>query len=72
MKINSQKINCIIGCIIGILIIFIPTIITGYFFANSTAIGGLYISEFIMRVISSILGLVVIYDAIKQFNKSTS
>ena len=48
----------------------IPTLITGNSFSNSTTIGGIHISEFIMRVVSYIAGLVVIYDSIKTFNKS--
>ncbi|MEW8995718.1 hypothetical protein [Clostridium sp.] len=48
----------------------ILTLITDNSFSNSTAIGGLHISEFIMRVVYYIVGLLVIYDSIKTLNKS--
>ena len=67
---SKKNLIVIIGCIIGIIIMLIPTLITGNSFSNSTAIGGLHISEFIMRVVSYIVGLLVIYDSIKTFNKS--
>jgi len=47
-----------------------PTLVTGHFLLiNSNAIGALLVSEFIMRVISLIVGLIIIYDSIKTLNK---
>ncbi|OPJ56083.1 hypothetical protein [Alkalithermobacter paradoxus] len=57
----------IIRYVLGILIILAPSIITGNLLYNSSnAIGGLHIAEFVMRTISLMLGLVVIYDATKK------
>ncbi|WP_427337684.1 hypothetical protein [Caloranaerobacter sp. DY30410] len=65
-----MKKDLIISFIIGVFIILIPTIITGHTYNTSTAIGGLLYSEFIMRNISFIIGLLVIYDGLKNyFNK---
>jgi len=66
---NLKKISYI-GCIIGVLIMLAPILVTGNFLLiNSNAIGALLVSEFIMRVISLIVGLIIIYDSIKTLNK---
>lgn len=69
MNMNLKKISYI-GCIIGVLIMLAPILVTGNFLLiNSNAIGALLVSEFIMRVISLIVGLIIIYDSIKTLNK---
>lgn len=68
---NKVYLYLIIGCVIGIVITMIPTMLMGKSFANTSSMGELYSIEFTMRVISSIIGLVVIYDTVKAFNKST-
>lgn len=66
MKIEPQrKLFFIISCILGILIMLAPTIITGYPY-NETLMGGYAIGDFVMRTVSLIVGLLVIYDAIKR------
>ena len=50
----------------------IPTIVTGFSYSNTNAMGALIVSEFTMRVVSYIIGLLVIYDSIKTLNKSIS
>lgn len=67
---SKRNLIVVIGCVIGFIIMLTPTLITGNSFSNSTAFGGLLISEFIMRVVSYIVGLLVIYDSIKAFIKS--
>lgn len=70
MKIDSRKVLfCIIGCVLGILIILAPIIITGRLYDESKILGGLLVSEFIMRTLSLIIGFGVIYDAIKVYFK---
>jgi len=56
----------IIKYVLGILIILTPAIIKGnLFYDPSKTMGGLLIAEFVMRTLSFILGLLVIYDATK-------
>ena len=70
MKASSQKIvSLIIGCILGILIIFIPALLTGSLSRVDTFMGGLDIADYIMRIISPTVGILVIYDAIKTYLK---
>ncbi|MBD8046499.1 hypothetical protein [Clostridium faecium] len=72
MKIDSKKaILCIIGCILGVLIILTPIIITGRLYDESKILGGLLVSEFVMRTLSLIIGFGVIYDAIKVYFKES-
>ncbi|WP_040194264.1 hypothetical protein [Clostridium culturomicium] len=71
MNLNGKKIVLtVIGCIIGVVIMLVPTIVTGFSYSNTNAMGGLIVSEFTMRVVSHIIGLLVIYDSIKTLNKS--
>lgn len=71
MNLKSKKLLLsIIGCIIGIIIMLVPTLVTGFSYSNTNAMGGLIVSEFTMRVVSYIVGLLVIYDSIKTLNKS--
>lgn len=55
---------------IGVLIMIVPSLVTGRFFYDETKVmGALLVSEFIMRTVSIIIGLLVIYDTIKKFQK---
>lgn len=68
MKVSSQKmIFLIVGCILGIFIIFIPALLTGSLSRVDTFMGGLDIADYIMRIISPTVGMLVIYDAIKTY-----
>ncbi|MGX8709111.1 MAG: hypothetical protein ACQGTM_02550 [bacterium] len=70
MKASSQKIMIlIVGGILGILIIFIPALLTGSLFMVDTFMGGLDIADYIMRIVSPTVGILVIYDAIKTYLK---
>ncbi|WP_432407328.1 hypothetical protein [Wukongibacter sp. M2B1] len=65
-----MKMKLVISFIMGLLIILVPTIITGRLYNEVAIMGGLLYSEFIMRNICSIVGLLVIYDGLKSyFNK---
>ncbi|WP_112180419.1 MULTISPECIES: hypothetical protein [Paraliobacillus] len=55
----------ILSLIIGTLIIFAPVIITGQGYDIQRTLGGLLIAEFLMRTTAIIVGLLVIYHAIK-------
>lgn len=66
-KFDAKKaISLIIGYALGILIIFAPVIITGHLYNTSKVMGGLLISEFIVRSLSLVIGLLVIYDTTKS------
>ncbi|TDT58368.1 hypothetical protein [Fonticella tunisiensis] len=70
MKLDSQKIRTFsICCAIGVLIILSPIIITGRLYNENKIMGGLLISEFVMRTSCFMIGLLVIYDAIKTHFK---
>jgi hypothetical protein len=58
-----------IQLVIGILIIVAPIIVTGRLYNENEIMGALLVSEFIMRTVSLIVGLLVIYDAIKSYKK---
>lgn len=62
-----KKVKLIVSFIIGILIILTPTIIVGRFYNTNLVMGSLLTSEFVMRNISLIIGLLIIYDGIKNF-----
>ncbi|HAR84311.1 MAG TPA: hypothetical protein DCR69_01135 [Clostridium sp.] len=61
----------VISIVIGIIIMLIPTLLTGNSFNNSNAMDELLTAEFIMRVISYICGLLVILNSIKSFIESS-
>lgn len=67
MNLKSKK-NAIfiINCILAVLIMFAPVIITGHFYDTSKLLGGLLISDFVIRTVSLIIGILVIYDSIKR------
>lgn len=66
MKKNIINISfLILALIIGILIIFAPVIITGHGYNIEMSLGGLLTAEFVMRTVAIIVGLLVIYNAIK-------
>lgn len=59
-----------VGCSIGILIIFSPTIISGQSFSNQD-IGNFLSVNLVLRTSALIAGLLVIYDSAKNcFMKS--
>ena len=58
----------IVKVLIGILIILSPVIITGSWYNTSTTMGALLVAELVMRILAFVIGLLVIYDTIK--NKS--
>jgi len=72
MNLKDKKVLfTIIGCVIGIIIMMVPSLLTGFSYRNSNSMGGLLTSEFIMRGASYIIGLLVIYDSVKMLNKFT-
>ncbi|KXY31520.1 hypothetical protein AT269_02190 [Bacillus cereus] len=54
---------------IGIGIIITPIIITGLMYDGSTAMGNLLVAEFIMRILSLIIGLLVISKALHRYSQ---
>ncbi|MDH6372872.1 ABC-type arginine/histidine transport system permease subunit [Paenibacillus sp. PastF-3] len=55
--------------IIGLLIMFSPIILTGYTYSSDNILGPLLYVEFIIRSLAIIIGLLVIYDGVKNFLK---
>lgn len=55
--------------IVGILIMLSPIIITGSTYNVTSVQGDLLVADFSIRVIVIIIGLIVIYDGIKNFCK---
>ena len=68
-KKNNKLISIILSLIIGILIAIIPNFITGESYNPDKIMGNLLVADLILRVISPIIGLIVIYDGIKTFFK---
>lgn len=66
---DNINIYLIIKIVLGILIMLAPVIITGRFYNETSIIGPLLISEYLMRTSSFIIGLLVIYDSIKSNSK---
>lgn len=62
-------IKLIINLILGVIIIFVPNIITGHSYDINNNMGSLLVSEFIMRVITFVIGLLVISFSIKNYSK---
>ncbi|MDA1547400.1 hypothetical protein PDJ83_23685 [Bacillus cereus group sp. TH253LC] len=56
----SKNVTLLLQIVIGIIIIIAPIIITGLMYDGSTAMGNLFVAEFIMRTLSLIIGLLVI------------
>ncbi|MDQ0088875.1 putative integral membrane protein [Paenibacillus anaericanus] len=55
--------------IVGILIMLSPIIITGSTYNVTSVQGDLLVADFSIRVIVIVIGLIVIYDGIKNFCK---
>lgn len=51
---------------IGLLIALAPVIVTGHWYHTSMAMGNLLVAEFIVRTLAVVIGLLVIYNGIKQ------
>lgn len=59
-----------ITIILGIVIIFAPTIITGHGYNDEKMMGALLVADYTLRVVSLITGLLVISFAIKGLSKN--
>jgi ABC-type arginine/histidine transport system permease subunit len=57
--------------VIGVLIMLSPVFITGHTYNTTNFMGSLLTAEFVIRSVSLIIGLVVIYDGVKSFFKKT-
>lgn len=64
----KNNIIFIVNCIIGVLIIQTPNIITKHSYSNNL-MGGLQVGELVVRTIAFIIGLLVIHDAVKTYFK---
>ncbi|AJG76614.1 MULTISPECIES: hypothetical protein [Bacillus] len=66
----SKNVTLLLQIVIGIIIIIAPIIITGLMYDGSTAMGNLFVAEFIMRTLSLIIGLLVISKALHRYSQS--
>lgn len=64
---KSKILLLLINIVIGLLIIVTPIIITGHLYNTSELMGGLLVSDFTMRAISFIVGLVVINNGFNKY-----
>ncbi len=55
--------------LLGLLIMFSPVIITRQGYDVSSILGNLLIVELIVRTLALIIGLIVVYDGVKNFFK---
>ncbi|MGH1299425.1 hypothetical protein [Bacillus pretiosus] len=65
----SKNVNLLLQIVIGIIIMIAPILITGLMYDGSTAMGNLLIAEFIMRILSLIIGLLVISKALHLYSQ---
>lgn len=63
----QKVILLIVNILLAIVVIYVPTIIIGRSYGETSYMGSLLTAEFIMRVISFIIGLLIIYDSIKKY-----
>ncbi|TVY00530.1 hypothetical protein FPZ45_10915 [Cohnella terricola] len=64
---NNRIVVLISSFILGLLIMFSPNIITGSSYDTTHVMGGLLTAEFVVRTIVIVIGLIVIYDGIKNY-----
>lgn len=67
---NLKNIATVITIILGIVIIFAPTIITGHGYNDEKMMGALLVADYTLRVVSLIIGLLVISFAIRDLAKN--
>lgn len=65
-----KYITAVMTIILGIVIIFAPTIITGHGYNDEKMMGALLVADYTLRVVSLITGLLVISFAIKGLSKN--
>ncbi|CAM4048647.1 hypothetical protein BAQ48_00625 [Bacillus luti] len=65
----NKNMNLLLQIVIGIIIMIAPIIITGLMYDGSTAMGNLLVAEFIMRILSLIIGLLVISKALYRYSQ---
>lgn len=64
---TSKILLLFVNIVIGLLIIVTPIMITGHLYNPSELLGGLLVSDFTMRAISFIVGLVVINNGFNKY-----
>lgn len=70
METKGKKILVLIGSIIiGILIMFSPVFITGSYYDINKVMGSLLTAELVVRTLAVVVGLIIIYDGIKNLFK---
>lgn len=65
-----KSITTVITIILGIVIIFVSTIITGHGYNDEKMMGALLVADYTLRVVSLIIGLLVISFAIRGLAKN--
>lgn len=65
---NKKKVLKI-GIVIGIIIMLVPLIITGHTLNNSPAVGSYFTAQLVLWIVAPIIGLIVMYDSLKNYYK---
>ncbi|MEN0588426.1 hypothetical protein [Kurthia gibsonii] len=65
-----KSITTVTTIILGIVIIFAPTITTGHGYNDEKMMGALLVADYTLRVVSLIIGLLVISFAIRGLAKN--
>jgi hypothetical protein len=66
---KRKEIAVVISTLLGIVIILTPTIIVGHWYDPSKFLGNAFVADLIMRVQTFVIGLLVVYDGIKNYFK---
>jgi|HigsolmetaAR202D_1030399.scaffolds.fasta_scaffold137295_1 hypothetical protein len=67
MNQNKKALFLVIGIILGLFIALSPVIVTGHWYNVSKVMGNLLVADFSLRTISIIIGIIVIYLAVRRY-----
>ncbi|MEC0037408.1 MULTISPECIES: hypothetical protein [Bacillus] len=65
----NKNINLLLQIIIGIIIMIAPILITGSIYDVTKSFGELLVAELIIRILSLIIGLLVISTALHRYSQ---
>lgn len=64
---KQKVILLIITILLAIIVMFAPTIIIGHSYGETSYMGSLLTAELVMRIISFIVGVLIIFDGVKKY-----
>lgn len=65
----SKNVNLLLQIVIGIIIMIAPILITGTMYDVTKTMGDLLVAELIIRILSLIIGLLVISKALHRYSQ---